>query len=55
MPKYFIKDLEIEKYLDLADLIADADSPKKEKMANAKLLDQHFTKNQVIYNQLRFF
>jgi len=38
------QDVEIENYLDLADLIGDADSPKKEKMANAKILDQHFAK-----------
>jgi len=33
--------------LDLADLIGDSDSPKKEKMANAKILDQHFAKKKV--------
>jgi hypothetical protein len=38
-------DTEIEKYLELADLIGDGDSAKKEKMANAKILDQHFAKN----------
>jgi len=38
------QDVEIENYLDLADLIGDSDSPKKEKMANAKILDQHFGK-----------
>jgi glutathione S-transferase len=38
------QDVEIENYLDLADLIGDSDSPKKEKMANAKILDQHFAK-----------
>ena len=33
--------------MDLADLIGDSDSPKKEKMANAKILDQHFAKKKV--------
>jgi len=42
---YPANDIEIEKYLELADLIGDGDSAKKEKMANAKILDGHFAKN----------
>merc|ERR1712142_444429 len=38
MDIYPPQDVEIEHYLDLADLIGDSDSPKKEKMANAKIL-----------------
>lgn len=37
-------DVETEKYLDLADLIGDFDSPKKEKMAQAKQLDGQLAK-----------
>ena len=39
-----IKDVETEKFLDLADSIGDFDSAKKEKMALAKQLDAQLAK-----------
>ena len=33
----------------MADLIGDGDSAKKEKMANAKILDAHLAKNKVFF------
>jgi len=45
---YQVGDVDLESYLDLADLIGDFDSPKKEKMANAKQLDQHLSKSKFV-------